>query len=207
MKPFSRIEGIAAPLPMANVDTDKILPARYLKTTEREGLGQALFASLRCDADGREVPGFILNRQEYREARILIALENFGCGSSREHAPWALADFGIRCVVAPGFAEIFYNNCIKNGILPVVLPRDEVDRLLVLAGDPATARMSVDLERQIIEAAEERFAFEIEPGAKRRLLEGLDEIVLTLEHEGELGAFEGQHASQPFLWQRVPLKP
>ncbi|MGH6886993.1 MAG: 3-isopropylmalate dehydratase small subunit, partial [Geminicoccales bacterium] len=150
MQPFVTLTGIAAPLPMVNVDTDKIIPARWLKTIKRTGLGVNLFETLRYDDDGKERPDFVLNREPWRRAEILIAGENFGCGSSREHAPWALLDFGIRCVIAPSFADIFNNNCFKNGILPVVLPQEQVDVLLREAADARDPTFTVDLEKQEI---------------------------------------------------------
>jgi 3-isopropylmalate/(R)-2-methylmalate dehydratase small subunit len=175
MQPFTHLDAIAAPLPLANVDTDKILAGRFLKTISREGLGEKLFWSLRQD------PAFVLNRAPWADAGILIALDNFGCGSSREHAPWALLDFGIRCVIAPSIADIFYNNCFKNGILPVVLPVAEVNRLMDLTTNPATAQLTVDLPTQSILAAEGvPIRFDIDPRLKRDLLEGVDEIGDTL---------------------------
>src|SRR5918995_7148165 len=150
MQPFTKLTGIAAPLPLVNVDTDKIIPARHLKTIKRTGLGIHLFETLRFDDAGAERPGFVLNREPYRRAEILIAGENFGCGSSREHAPWALLDFGIRCVIAPSFADIFFNNCFKNGILPIVLPQARVNLLMDDASRGANAVVTVDLEKQQI---------------------------------------------------------
>ncbi|WP_313802539.1 3-isopropylmalate dehydratase small subunit [Sphingobium sp.] len=184
MEAFTSLTAIAAPLPLANVDTDKILPARFLTTIQRAGLGKALFASLRIDDD------FVLNKTPWNEARILVAGDNFGCGSSREHAPWALLDFGIRCVIAPGIADIFYNNCFKNGILPIVLPEAEVEELMRLASDAGSATMSVDLVGQTIEAGGRTFAFEVDPKRKHDLLGGIDEISDTLVRGASIDAFE-----------------
>ena len=185
MTPFSRIEGVAAPLPLRNVDTDKILPARFLKTIHRAGLGRALFASL------REKEGFVLDRAPWDQARILVALDNFGCGSSREHAPWALLDFGIRCVIAPSFADIFYNNCFKNSMLPILLPAAQVVELLALASVAQTAWMVVDLpDQQIITSTGACYAFSIDAARKSALLEGLDEIGVTLSVGGAIDRFE-----------------
>ncbi|ARR54452.1 3-isopropylmalate dehydratase small subunit [Rhizorhabdus wittichii DC-6] len=189
MQPFTRLDAIAAPLPVANVDTDKILAGRFLKTTTREGLGDKLFWALRRD------PGFVLNRAPWDRAGMLIARDNFGCGSSREHAPWALLDFGISCVVAPSFADIFYNNCFKNGLLPIVLPEAEVERLLRLAADPATARMTVDLPAQTIAAGDAVIRFAIDPRRKQDLVEGIDEIAATLGHGDAIARFEARTAA------------
>jgi 3-isopropylmalate/(R)-2-methylmalate dehydratase small subunit len=197
MRAFTVLTGIAAPLPMANVDTDKIIPARFLKTIDRSGLGVHLFDQLRYESTGAERADFVLNQEPYRHAEILIAHENFGCGSSREHAPWALLDFGIRCVIAPDFADIFYNNCFKNGILPVRLPREICDRLMEDARLGANARMTVDLERQVIMRPNgQTVAFEVDPLRRRMLLEGLDEIGQTLERAPAISAFEQQRARE-----------
>jgi 3-isopropylmalate/(R)-2-methylmalate dehydratase small subunit len=178
---FETLTAIAAPLPLANVDTDKILAGRYLKTVSRAGLGSKLFASLRYYDDGSERETFVLNRAPWRDAQILIALDNFGCGSSREHAPWALLDFGIRCIIAPSFADIFQGNCIKNGILPVALERGVVESLLVDAAIPERACMMIDLPaQQIVRQHGESIGFSIEQEAKARLLTGLDEITTSL---------------------------
>lgn len=190
MTPFIWLAGIAAPLPLANVDTDKILAARFLKTISREGLGSALFDTLRRNPDGSLRQEFILNTPPYHQASILVALENFGCGSSREHAPWALLDFGIRCIIAPSFADIFYFNCIKNGILPVRLSRENVDTLLESIVHPDHARLRVDLPEQSVTLENKTLTFSIDTGSKRRLLEGLDEIALTLAYEANIKAFE-----------------
>ena len=191
MEPFRTLTGVAAPLRMINVDTDRIIPKQFLKTIRRTGLGAHLFNDLRYTPDGAEIAGFVLNREPWRRARILIAGDNFGCGSSREHAPWALLDFGIRCVIAPSFADIFYNNCFKNGILPVSLPEAAVASLLDRAEAGDNARVTVDLENETVVAPDgERIAFEIDPFRRRCLLEGLDDIALTLRKEAAIDAFE-----------------
>ena len=201
MQPFTRLTGIAAPLPMANVDTDKIIPSRFLKTIARTGLGRNLFDGLRYEADGSEKPGFVLNREPYRHAEILVTHENFGCGSSREHAPWALLDFGIRCVIAPDFADIFYNNCFKNGILPVRLPREVCDALMADAAMGANARLSVDLERQVVTRPNgEEIAFTVDSFRRHRLLLGLDDIGETMQRGAEIERFEAERAAaQPWM--------
>ena len=195
MEPFTHLDAIAAPLPLANVDTDKILAGRFLKTISREGLGEKLFWSLRQD------PAFVLNRAPWSDAGILLALDNFGCGSSREHAPWALLDFGIRCVIAPSIADIFYNNCFKNSILPVVLPVAEVNRLMALTAAPATARLTVDLPTQTIRDAEGALIrFDIDPRLERDLLEGVDEIGDTLARISTVsGERDNATARRPWL--------
>jgi 3-isopropylmalate/(R)-2-methylmalate dehydratase small subunit len=191
MRPFTTLTGIAAPLPVSNVDTDKIIPARFLKTILRSGLGRHLFDTLRYDAQGRERPDFVLNQEPWRRAEILIAHENFGCGSSREHAPWALLDFGIRCVIAPDFADIFHNNSFKNGVLPIALPRTVCDALMEDARLGGNSRLTVDLERQVvIRPSGETVAFTIDPLRRHMLLQGLDEIGQTLEHAAHITAFE-----------------
>ena len=200
MERFDRLEAVAAPLRMANVDTDKIIPARFLKTIKRSGLGVHAFAGLRYREDGGENPDFVLNKAPYRDAKILIAGENFGCGSSREHAPWALLDFGIRCVIASSFADIFFNNCFKNGILPIVLPKEQCDALMSDAETGANARIIVDLEAQTVSRPDgEAFSFEIDAFRKRCLLEGLDDIGLTLERTPAIDAYEAGHAGTPWL--------
>lgn len=191
MQAFTELTGIAAPLPLANVDTDKIIPARFLKTIKRTGLGQFLFHALRFNDDSSERPDFVLNQPAFRQAEILIAHENFGCGSSREHAPWALLDFGIRCVIAPDFADIFYNNCFKNGILPVRLPREVCDALMDEARQGGNARVTVSLERKVVVSPGGAVhAFEVDEEKRHLLLHGLDEIGQTLIHEGRIGAHE-----------------
>jgi 3-isopropylmalate/(R)-2-methylmalate dehydratase small subunit len=201
MQAFTSLTGIAAPLPVANVDTDKIIPARFLKTIKRSGLGVHLFDTLRYDESGSERPEFVLNRAPYRDAEILIAHENFGCGSSREHAPWALLDFGIRCVIAPDFADIFYNNCFKNGILPVRLPRAVCDLLMADAALGANARITVDLQAQVVVRPNgERIAFEVDAHRRQQLLEGLDEIGQTLAHAAAIENFEtNRRVALPWL--------
>ncbi len=203
MDAFTTLTGIAAPLPMANVDTDKIIPARFLKTIQRTGLGKAAFANLRYNEDGSENPDFVLNKEPYRKAEILIAHENFGCGSSREHAPWALLDFGIRCVIAPDFADIFHNNSFKNGILPIKLPREICDQLMEDARMGENARISVDLERQVVVRPNgEEIPFEIDPLRRHLLLNGLDDIGQTMQRSTSIDTFEArQHAAQPWLYR------
>lgn len=194
MTPFVRLAAIAAPLPIANVDTDRILPSAYLKGTVRTGLGRGLFAPLRYHPDGSEQPEFILNREPWRHAEILVARENFGCGSSREHAPWSLADFGIRCIIAPSFAEIFHNNCLKNGLLPLRLDAGVVEQLLTQAANPDTAQFTVDLEAQQLHDGSGRIvSFSVEPEHRSALLQGLDEIGRTMTHEAAIAAFEQGH--------------
>ena len=191
MQKFTTLTGIAAVLPMINVDTDMIIPKQYLKTIKRTGLGKGLFAELRYDETGGSLPEFVLNKKPYSEANILITGENFGCGSSREHAPWALLDFGIRCLIAPSFADIFYNNCFKNGILPITLPQAEIDKLIDDAGRGANATLSIDLAAREIRGPDGGvIRFEIDPFRKRCLMEGLDDIGLTLEKEGAIETFE-----------------
>ncbi len=200
MTPFTLLSARAAPLPIANVDTDMIIPKQFLKTIKRTGLGVNLFHEMRFDMEGNEIADFILNQAPYRQAEILISEENFGCGSSREHAPWALLDFGIRCVIAPSFADIFYNNCFKNGILPVVLPKEQVSTLLDYATNTENT-ITVDLESQQIRADNQQYSFEIDPFRKRCVLEGLDDIALTLEHEDKITAFEATHHTRvPWLF-------
>ena len=201
MEKFTTLTGVAAPLPMVNVDTDMIIPKQHLKTIARTGLGRALFDEMRYRDDGSENPDFVLNCPAYREAEILVAGENFGCGSSREHAPWALLDFGIRCVIAPSFADIFHTNCFKNGILPIALPQEQVDALMRDAERGSNARMTVDLEAQTVTSSDgQRFPFEIDPHQRRCLLEGLDDIALTLEQAPAIDAFEAQAAqSRPWV--------
>ena len=190
MTPFTHLDGRAAPLAIANLDTDQIIPKQFLKTVEREGLGQGLFYDLRFDEDGREKPDFVLNRPAFTGANLLIAGDNFGCGSSREHAPWALLDFGVRCVIAPSFADIFYNNCFQNGLLPIALPEDQVKALMDEAKG-GNHLFSVNLEDQTVVAPSgARFTFEIDPGRKEKLLKGLDAVGETLQHAGDIGAFE-----------------
>jgi 3-isopropylmalate/(R)-2-methylmalate dehydratase small subunit len=202
MDKFTTLSGVAAPLPMINVDTDMIIPKQFLKTIKRTGLGKHLFEEMRYEMDGKEKPDFVLNKPAWRQAKILVAGANFGCGSSREHAPWALLDFGIRCVIAPSFADIFYNNCFKNGILPIKLPQEEIDKLMDDAERGANAIISIDLEKQEIRGPDGGcIRFDIDPFRKHCLLNGLDDIGLTLEKAGAIDGFEGKNkATQPWLW-------
>ena len=191
MEKFETLTAVAAPMPMINIDTDKIIPKQYLKTILRTGLGVGLFSELRYNDDGSENPDFILNKPAYRNARILVAGDNFGCGSSREHAPWALLDYGIKVVISTSFADIFYANSFKNGLLPVALPKAEVDRLMENAERGANAVITVDLEKQEITSADgETIRFEIDPFLKQCLLEGLDDIGLTMTKARAIDAFE-----------------
>ncbi|MEM6971695.1 MAG: 3-isopropylmalate dehydratase small subunit [Pseudomonadota bacterium] len=201
MDPFKTLTGTAAPLPLINIDTDMIIPKQFLKTIKRTGLGVNLFTEMRYDAEGSEIADFVLNRPAYRQAEILVAGENFGCGSSREHAPWALLDFGIRCVIAPSFADIFFNNCFKNGILPIKLAQEEVDLLMGDAENGANATFTIDLEAQTIHRPDGgTIAFEIDPHQKHCLLNGLDDIALTLERESAISGFEAKRAERaPWL--------
>lgn len=202
MRAFTTLTGIAAPMPLANVDTDKIIPGRFLKTIARTGLGKHLFANLRYREDGSENPGFVLNQDPYRKAEVLIAFENFGCGSSREHAPWALLDFGIRCVIAPDFADIFHNNSFKNGILPVRLPREICEKLMEDARMGGNARLTVDLERQVVVRPNgEEIPFRIDEFRRHLLLNGLDDVGQTMQHAPKIDGFEAkQRAAQPWLY-------
>ena len=202
MDKFTVLTGIAARLPLRNIDTDMIIPKQFLKTIKRTGLGKSLFFEMRYDnATGQEVPEFVLNKPQYRKAQILVTGDNFGCGSSREHAPWALLDFGIRCVIAPDFADIFYNNCFQNGILPIKLPQADVDKLLDDAGRGANATLTVDLENQEIRGPDGGvIKFEIDPFRKHCLLNGLDNIGLTLEKDAAIASYEKSTAvSRPWL--------
>jgi 3-isopropylmalate/(R)-2-methylmalate dehydratase small subunit len=201
MEPFNKLEGVAAPLDMINVDTDMIIPKQYLKTIHRTGLGKALFDEMRFNQDGSEKPDFVLNKPAYRHAKILVAGENFGCGSSREHAPWALLDFGIRCVIAPSFADIFYGNCFKNGILPIALPQEQVNKLMDDAMRGANAVISIDLEAQEIRGPDGgMIKFEVDAFRKQVLMNGWDDISLTLRDEDKISAFEkNQNIQTPWL--------
>ncbi len=191
MDPFTTLTGVAAPMDLINIDTDMIVPKQFLKTIARTGLGKNLFDEMRYAADGSEIADFVLNKPAYRKAEILVAGENFGCGSSREHAPWALLDFGIRCVIAPSFADIFYGNCFKNGILPIALPQEQVDVLMADARRGANARISVDLEAQTVTSSDGKvFSFEVDGFKKHCLLNGLDDIGLTLAKKPSIDAFE-----------------
>ncbi|MBM3543669.1 MAG: 3-isopropylmalate dehydratase small subunit [Alphaproteobacteria bacterium] len=201
MQKFTTLTGIAAHLPMINVDTDMIIPKQYLKTIKRTGLGTGLFAELRYDEADKPLPDFILHKPPYDKAVILITGENFGCGSSREHAPWALLDFGISCIIAPSFADIFYNNCFKNGILPITLPQTEIDKLIDDAARGHNAVLTVDLGAQEIRGPDGgAIHFDIDPFRKRCLMEGLDDIGLTMEKSDEIAAYETQsRAQRPWL--------
>ena len=201
MDKFNTLTGIAAPMPLVNIDTDMIIPKQFLKTIKRSGLGVNLFDEMRYDRDGNEIPDFVLNRPAYRDAQILIAGDNFGCGSSREHAPWALLDFGIRCVVSTSFADIFFNNCFKNGILPIVMPPEVVEVLMEDARKGANARMTVDLENQTVTTSDgQSFPFQVDPFRKHCLLNGLDDIGLTMEKAPAIDAYEAQMAqSRPWV--------
>ena len=193
MDKFTKLSGIAAPMPLINVDTDMIIPKQFLKTIKRSGLGVNLFDEMRYDDDGNEIADFVLNKPQYREAEILVAGDNFGCGSSREHAPWAIKDFGIRCVIAPSFADIFFNNCFKNGILPIALPQETVDLLMKDAEKGANARMEIDLEAQTITTSDgDVISFDVDPFKKHCLMQGLDDIGLTLEKKASVEAFEAR---------------
>ena len=202
MDPFKKLTAVAAPLPMVNVDTDKIIPARYLKTIKRSGLSEGLFRDLRYDKDGNETEDFVLNKPAYQGAQILVAGDNFGCGSSREHAPWALLDAGIRCVISTSFADIFHNNCFKNGILPIVVSKEELEKLMDDAERGANATLTVDLESQTIQGPDGgAIAFEVDPWKKHCLLNGLDDIGQTMQKQTEIDGFEAQQkTSQPWLY-------
>ncbi len=204
MQKFTTLEGVAAPLRMINVDTDMIIPKQYLKTIKRTGLAEGLFYDMRFDEAGNPVDGFVLDRPAYRQAKILIAGTNFGCGSSREHAPWALLDSGIRCIIAPSFADIFYNNCFKNGMLPIALAAEQVETLMEDARKGENAVLSVDLERQEITRPDgDALRFDIDPFRKHCLLNGLDDVALTLAKVAKIDAFEErQRAGQPWLYDR-----
>ena len=191
MEKFTEITGTAAPMPLVNIDTDMIIPKVFLKTIKRSGLGVNLFDEMRYDREGNEIPDFVLNQPQYRDAQILVAGDNFGCGLSREHAPWAILDFGIRCVIAPSFADIFYNNCFKNGILPIALPQEQVDVLMKDAEKGSNARMTIDLEGQTVTTSDgETFPFEVDAFKKHCLLNGLDDIGLTLEKGAAIDSYE-----------------
>ena len=193
MDKFETFSGIAAPMPLVNIDTDMIIPKQFLKTIKRSGLGVHAFDEMRYDDDGNEIPDFILNQSAYREASILIAGDNFGCGSSREHAPWALSDFGIKVVVSTSFADIFFNNCFKNGMLPIVLPQEQVDLLMKDAEKGANARVDVNLQDQTITSSDgDVIKFDIDPFRKHCLMNGLDDIGLTLEKAASIDSFEAK---------------
>ena len=198
MDKFETLTGIAAPMPLVNIDTDMIIPKQFLKTIKRTGLGANLFDEMRFDREGNEIPDFVLNTPAYREAQILVAGDNFGCGSSREHAPWALLDYGIRCVISTSFADIFYNNCFKNGILPIVLPQEDVDKLMDDASRGANATLTVDLESQTISGPDGgEISFEVDAFKKHCLLNGLDDIGLTFEKASEaIDSYEARASSE-----------
>ena len=207
MEPFKKLEGVAAPLNMINVDTDMIIPKQYLKTIHRTGLGKALFDEMRHNPDGSEKPDFVLNKPAYRKAQILVAGDNFGCGSSREHAPWALLDFGIRCVISTSFGDIFYNNCFKNGILPIRVSQEDLDKLFDDAERGANATLSIDLASQEIRGPDGgTVKFEIDPFRKYVLLKGLDDIGLTLVHEADITAFEKKNLNVPQMSTPLDVK-
>jgi 3-isopropylmalate/(R)-2-methylmalate dehydratase small subunit len=197
MQPFTVLEGVAAPMRVINVDTDMIIPKQFLKTIKRTGLGKSLFYEARFDEAGNEIPDFVLNRPAYRNAQVLVAGDNFGCGSSREHAPWALLDFGIRCVISTSFADIFYNNCFKNGILPIVVTAEQLEELFKDADRGANATLTIDLPNQEIRGPDGgSIGFEIDPFRKRCLMEGLDDIGLTLEKKPSIDAYEQKLAQR-----------
>ena len=200
MTPFTTLTGIAAAMALVNIDTDMIIPKQFLKTIKRSGLGVNLFDEMRYTQDGTEIPDFVLNQPAYRQAEILVTGDNFGCGSSREHAPWALLDFGIRCVISTSFADIFFNNCFKNGILPIVLPQAAVDVLMADARKGANARITVDLPSQTVTTSDgQSFAFDVDPHRKHCLINGLDDIGLTLEKGAAIDAYEKRAATlQPW---------
>ncbi len=204
MDKLTKISGVAAPMPLINIDTDMIIPKQFLKTIKRSGLGVNLFDEMRYDDDGNEIEDFVLNRPAYRNANILIAGDNFGCGSSREHAPWAIKDFGIRVVVSTSFADIFFNNCFKNGILPIVLPQEQVDILMEDAERGGNAIMTVDLEANVITTSEgQMIPFTVEPFRRSCLLQGLDDIGLTLEKIDHIEAYETRmSAEQPWIFDK-----
>ncbi len=201
MDKFTTLRGVAAPMPMINIDTDKIIPKLHLKTIKRTGLGKALFEEMRYTPDGKERPEFVLNKPAYRKAQILVAGENFGCGSSREHAPWALLDFGIRCVIATSFADIFYNNCFKNGILPIKVSQEILDKLMDDASRGANAILQIDLEKQEITGPDGgTVKFDVDPFRKHCLLNGLDDIGLTMQKDKSIDAYEAKRQrDQPWL--------
>ncbi len=201
MEPFKQLTAVAAPLPLVNVDTDMIIPKQFLKTIQRSGLGKALFDEMRRTPDGKDIPDFVLNKPAYKEAKILVAGANFGCGSSREHAPWALLDYGFRCIIAPSFADIFYGNCFKNGILPIALPQADIDKLMDDAERGANAIISVDLEKQEIRGPDGGvITFDIDPFRKQILLNGWDDIGLTLRDGAAIDDYEAKaKLSKPWL--------
>ncbi len=197
MDKFEKLSGIAAPMPLINIDTDMIIPKVFLKTIKRSGLGVNLFDEMRYDDDRAEIPDFVLNKAQYRNAEILVAGDNFGCGSSREHAPWAIKDFGIRCVISTSFADIFFNNCFKNGILPIILPKEQVDALMKDAEKGSNARIEIDLADQTVTSSDgEVYSFEVDAFKKHCLLNGLDDIGLTMEKVGSIDDYESKLSSE-----------
>ena len=197
MEKFNKLRGVAAPLNMINIDTDKLIPKQFLKTIKRTGLGKHLFNEMRFNEDGSEKPDFVLNKAAYRDSNIIVAGDNFGCGSSREHAPWALLDFGIKCVISTSFADIFYNNCFKNGILPIVVTKQQLDQLMDDAENGANAVLDIDLEAQEITRPNgESVTFEIDEFRKHCLINGLDDIGLTMEKEKNIDSFEKKRATE-----------
>ncbi|QRZ13337.1 3-isopropylmalate dehydratase small subunit [Paracoccus methylovorus] len=201
MDKFTTLTGIAAPMPLVNIDTDMIIPKQFLKTIHRSGLGKNLFDEMRYNPDGSEIPDFVLNQPAYRDSQIIVAGDNFGCGSSREHAPWALLDFGIRCVISTSFADIFYNNCFKNGILPIMMPKEVVDVLMEDAKKGANARITVDLENLTVTTSDgQSFPFELDSFRRHCLLNGLDDIGLTMEKASAIDTYEAQMTqSRPWV--------
>ena len=201
MEKFTKVTGVAAPMPLINIDTDMIIPKLFLKTIKRSGLGKNLFDEMRYNEDGTEIPDFVLNQPAYRNSQIIVAGDNFGCGSSREHAPWALLDFGIRVVISTSFADIFFNNCFKNGILPIVLPQEDIDKLMDDASRGSNAVVSVDLENQVITGPDGgTIEFTVDAFKKHCLLNGLDDIGLTLQKSDAIDAFEKQYgAATPWV--------
>ncbi|MGH1370009.1 MAG: 3-isopropylmalate dehydratase small subunit [Maritimibacter sp.] len=200
MEKFKKLTGVAAPMPLVNIDTDMIIPKVFLKSIARTGFGKNLFDEMRYNRDGTEIADFVLNKPQYRNAEILVAGDNFGCGSSREHAPWAIADFGIKCIISTSFADIFFNNCFKNGILPIVLPQEDVDKLMDDAERGANAQVTIDLENQKITGPDGgEISFEVDAFKKHCLMNGLDDIGLTMEKKASIDSFEAQ-ASQARPW-------
>ena len=201
MEKFTLLNSIAAPLSLINIDTDMIIPKQFLKTIKRTGLGKNLFHEMRYDLEEKEIANFVLNKPPYRQAKILIAGDNFGCGSSREHAPWALNDFGIRCIIAPSFADIFFNNCFKNAILPVILTKSQVDELLEFANETQN-NVTIDLQKQEVHAGNKIYQFEVDAFKKHCLLEGLDDIGLTLQKSTQINSFETSNRQlTPWLYE------
>ena len=199
MDKFTTLQGIAAPLPIVNIDTDMIIPKQFLKTIKRTGLGVSLFYEMRYDTEGKLVDDFVLNTNPYDNSKILVAGDNFGCGSSREHAPWSLKDFGIRCVISTSFADIFYNNCFQNGILPIVVNAEELDRLMSAAG--SQLEFNIDLPNQSIQVGNHSINFDIEDHRKERLLQGLDDIGITLGYKEDISSYESNKKTQkPWLF-------